>query len=124
MNSDTSFTRETSDLIGLHTAPRWAGAKRGEFEATVRLHAEKEGIDITDDHWRAIRSVVTIYAEHGDEVPSVRLLSDILERHFAKSGGKKHLYKLFPKGPIKQICTLAELPLPAGVSDSGFGASY
>lgn len=124
MNSNTSFPRETSELIGLHTAPRWAGARRGEFEATVRIHAEKEGIDLTDDHWWAIRWVVTVYAEHGDEIPPVRLLSDTLERHFEKSGGRKHLYKLFPRGPIRQICTLADVPLPAGASDSGFGISY
>lgn len=124
MNNSTSHTPNASELMGLHTEPRWANARDGEFTATVRINAEKEGIDLTDDHWWAIRWVVTVYAEHGDEIPPVRLLSDTLERHFEKSGGKKHLYKLFPKGPIRQICTLADVPLPAGASDSGFGVSY
>jgi len=124
MDSNASLTRETPELIGLNTAPRWAGSRKGEFETTVRSNAEKEGIVLIDDHWRAIRWVVTVYAEHGDEIPPVRLLTDTLGRHFAKSGGTKHLYKLFPSGPIQQICALADLPLPAGTSDSSFGVSY
>lgn len=124
MSTGTSNIPETSELMGLHNAPRWAGAKEGEFETTVRKNAEKAGIDLTDDHWRAIRWVVTVYAEHGDQVPPVRLLSDTLERQFEKQGGKKYLYKLFPKGPIQQICQIAELTPPAGISDTGFGVSY
>jgi tRNA 2-thiouridine synthesizing protein E len=51
------------------------------------------------------------------------VISDALDLQFSATGGRKHLYHLFPKGPVGQICKLAEMPQPSGVSDGGFGYS-
>jgi tRNA 2-thiouridine synthesizing protein E len=34
----------------------------------------------------------------------------------------RHLYMLFPGGPVAQGCRVAGLPVPAGAVDRGFGS--
>ena len=45
------------------------------------------------------------YAE--DENPPMRRLHAALEARFGKKGGNKHLFLLFPGGPLAQGCRLA-----------------
>ena len=70
--------------------------------------AKSEGIDeLTEPHWRIIRTMRVEYAQHGTG-PSVRALSKL-------SGvSTKELYELFPKGPAKLAAKIAGIPKPRG----------
>jgi len=42
---------------------------------------------------------------------------------FMPKAASKHLYTLFPKGPLAQGCLLAGLQPPAGTQDKGMGSA-
>ena len=65
------------------------------------------GIEMTDDHWAAIRFLRTDFAEQG-ETPTLRRVQT--------AGGipTKQLFKLFPKKPAKKMAYVAGLPKPKG----------
>jgi tRNA 2-thiouridine synthesizing protein E len=70
--------------------------------------ARAEGIDeLTEDHWRVIKFMRSLYAEKGTG-PTVRVLG--------KTSGVsvKELYQLFPKGPAKVAAKIAGIPKPRG----------
>lgn len=91
-------------------------------EQTARERAAAEGIEMTDDHWEAVRVLRDHYLEHG--LPeSGRDLADVLADAFDDRGGRRFLYRLFPKGPVTQGMRIAGLPLPAYSEDDGFGTA-
>jgi len=45
-----------------------------------------------------------------------------LGEKFHRQGGIRHLYQLFPGGPVAQGCRIAGLKAPAGATDKGFGS--
>ncbi|MGF1547860.1 MAG: TusE/DsrC/DsvC family sulfur relay protein [Thiotrichales bacterium] len=122
MLSDTRYAAK-AELLGVHIAPAWAEGGVKAFEARVRANAAAERLELTDQHWAAIRFVTNAYADH-DETPNVRELASMLEQHFAAEGGKRLLYRLFPDGPIRQICRVAALDPPAHVANPGFGYTF
>ena len=66
------------------------------------------GIDeMTDDHWAAIRSLRSDFAEQGETATL---------RRVTKVGGipTKQLFVLFPKKPAKKMAYVAGLPKPKG----------
>ena len=65
------------------------------------------GIEMTEDHWRAINFLRADFATEG-ETPTIRRVSTI--------GGipTKQLFMLFPKKPAKKMAYVAGLPKPAG----------
>lgn len=65
------------------------------------------GIDLTDDHWEAIRFLRDDYQVEG-VTPTLRRV--------ANTGGvpTKQLFQLFPKKPAKKMAYIAGLPKPAG----------
>lgn len=81
-------------------------------EAVATHIAENEGINLTDDHW----DVIHFLRKHYDEFnisPNVVLLVKVLAKEFGQEkGSKDNLYSLFPKGPARQGCRIAGLPLP------------
>ncbi len=89
-----------------------------------RAHAEtaarQDGIDLTEDHWRTIRSLQGYFATH--QRPNIRELHDALDEAFHARGGLKYLYGLFPGGPVAQGCRFAGLQAPAGAQDKSFGS--
>jgi tRNA 2-thiouridine synthesizing protein E len=91
-------------------------------EAQARKIASEAGIELTDAHLQVIQSLRDHYREHGPMV-SGRQLSEMLYDAFASEGGKKYLYNLFPKGPVKQGMLIAGLPEPAHTEDAGFGTA-
>ncbi len=109
--------REQQPQPGFPHAPAdWSQAKT---EAMARA----EGLALTEEHWRVLRALQEYYSRHGDDsVIQVRELHDALEEHFHAQGGLKHLYEVFPGGPIAQGCRLAGLQVPAGSVDRGFGS--
>lgn len=67
--------------------------------------ARAEGLELTADHWEAVRA-----------------LHDALDERFHSRGGIKALYLLFPGGPIAQGCRLAGLKAPYLSKDLSFGS--
>jgi len=69
--------------------------------------AAQIGIDLTDEHWRAIRFLRADYATQG-ETPTLRRVTVV--------GGipTKELFTLFPKKPAKKMAYIAGLPKPHG----------
>jgi tRNA 2-thiouridine synthesizing protein E len=91
-------------------------------EAQARKIASEAGIELTDAHLQVVQSLREHYREHGPTV-SGRQLSEMLYDAYASEGGKKYLYNLFPKGPVKQGMLIAGLPAPAYTEDAGFGTA-
>ena len=85
--------------------------------------AQTEGLTLTEEHWRVVRALQAFYACHEEPTVNVRELHDALDEDFHSEGGIKHLYTLFPKGPLAQGCLLAGLQPPAGSQDKGFGSA-
>ena len=88
---------------------------------TARACAEKEGLALTDEHWPIILGLRELYRRHGDTL-NAREVSRHLEQEYSADGGRRHLYELFPRGPVSQASRIAGIPLPAHSSDSSFGS--
>ncbi len=85
--------------------------------------ARDEKLNLTEDHWEAVRALQSYYAHHEDETTiNLRNLHDALDEHFHQKGGLKFLYTLFPGGPIAQSCRLAGLEAPFIAADRSFGS--
>lgn len=69
--------------------------------------AAQIGIDLTDDHWSAIRFLREDFVVQG-ETPTLRRVSTI--------GGipTRQLFELFPQKPAKKMAYIAGLPKPHG----------
>jgi tRNA 2-thiouridine synthesizing protein E len=76
-------------------------------EDLAKVLAANINLDLTDDHWKAIRFVREDYREQG-ETPTVRRI--------ASAGGidTKTLFQLFPKKPAKKVSYVAGVPKPHG----------
>ena len=95
-------------------------APRGWERETALQQANEENLELTEDHWEAIRVLHGCFAD--EEEPPVRRISDALQARFDSQGGRKFLFKLFPGGPIAQGCRLAGLTAPSGSVDQSFGS--
>jgi len=71
------------------------------------LLATQIGIEMTEDHWKAIRFLREDFQANG-ETPTLRRVSSV--------GGipTKQLFQLFPKKPAKKMAYVAGLPKPVG----------
>ena len=96
---------------------RRAGRLRLAVEA-----ARQEGLELGEDHWEALRALQEYYARHEATAVNLRELHDALDEKFHRQGGIRHLYQLFPGGPVAQGCRIAGLKAPAGAIDKGFGS--
>ncbi|MFK4084915.1 TusE/DsrC/DsvC family sulfur relay protein [Kribbella sp. NPDC020789] len=73
----------------------------------ARQLAERIGIELTDEHWKAIRFLRQDYLAHGETAT--------LRRVSALAGiGIKQLFVLFPGKPAKKLAYVAGLPKPRG----------
>lgn len=97
----------------------WAPAD-WSLEKAVKL-AEAEGISLTEEHVKVLLDLQDYFYHHEEERINVRDLHDALEEEFHLDGGIKHLYQLFPGGPIAQGCRLAGLEVPPNATDVNFG---
>ncbi|WP_126444445.1 TusE/DsrC/DsvC family sulfur relay protein [Sulfuricystis multivorans] len=95
-----------------HWSPRFAHQR-----------AEEEGLTLTDAHWDVIVRLRELYRAEGPGW-NARDVTRALEKDFAAAGGRRHLYALFPGGPLAQGCKLAGLPLPEGTLDPSFGSVH
>lgn len=85
--------------------------------------AKEGGIELSDAHWDVIYRLREIFREEGPGW-TARDVTQRLEGDFASAGGRRHLYELFPGGPLAQGCKLAGLPMPQGTLDPSFGSVH
>lgn len=95
----------------------------GWTKAKAKTLAKADGIELTDAHWRVIKFLQKTYVERGP-APYARALSTALNAEFEKDGGSKHLYQLFPGGPVAQGTRLAGVPAPRDAQDKSFGSTF
>ena len=76
-------------------------------EDLAKSLAAQIGIDLTDEHWAAIKFARDDYASQG-ETPTLRRMGTV--------GGipTKSLFQLFPQKPAKKLAYVAGLPKPHG----------
>jgi TusE/DsrC/DsvC family sulfur relay protein len=75
-------------------------------ELAVQL-ASRIGIELTDEHWKAIRFLREDYPTHG-ETATLRRVSTLA------GSPVKQLFALFPGKPAKKMAYVAGLPKPRG----------
>lgn len=69
--------------------------------------ADRIGIELTDEHWKAIRFLRQDYPAHG-ETATLRRVSTLAGIPV------KQLFTLFPSKPAKKMAYIAGLPKPRG----------
>ena len=82
--------------------------------------AREVGVELSDRHWELVELLRHHYEEFGS-IDYARDLSGMLEQRFAKLGGLRYLYGLFPGGPVTQATFIAGLPTIRDSSDDSFG---
>jgi tRNA 2-thiouridine synthesizing protein E len=87
----------------------------------AQRQAKAEGIYLSDEHWEVIYFLRERYRVHGGASYARKVLGE-LEEKFGDGKGRRHLYELFPGGPVSQASRLAGLPLPPHSSDPSFGS--
>jgi tRNA 2-thiouridine synthesizing protein E len=102
--------------------PKFPHAPEGWTQARAAESARGEGLVLGAEHWQALRALQEFYAKHDAPGLNMRELHDALDEKFHPQGGIRHLYMLFPGGPIAQGCRIAGLKAPAGATDKGFGS--
>ena len=98
----------TIDGHDIHVDDEGFMTEYGEWDETLgKALAAQIGIDMTDDHWKAIRFLREDFASQG-ETPTLRRVSTV--------GGipTKQLFVLFPQKPAKKMTYVAGLPKPHG----------
>lgn len=110
---DYAFPKTESDPVSPYGPAEWS------LEKAVDM-AEAEGITLTEEHVKVLLDLQDYFFHHEAPV-NLRELHDALDEEFHLDGGIKHLYLLFPGGPIAQGCRLAGLEVPAHATDDNFG---
>jgi tRNA 2-thiouridine synthesizing protein E len=86
----------------------------------AQRQARKEGLgELSESQWQVIRTLRNLYRKNG-RAESARQLIRLLEKDFAKEGGRRYLYEMFPQGPVTQGSRLAGVPTPPYASDPSF----
>jgi len=107
---------------GADKDPRFPHAPEGWTPTAALKAARTEGLELGEDHWEALRALQEYFARHEATAVNLRELHDAFDEKFHRQGGIKHLYRLFPGGPVAQGCRIAGLKAPAGAIDKSFGS--
>ncbi len=108
---------------GFPREPDFPHAPLGWTSDQGRETAAGEGLKLTEEHWQVVRALQEFFARHEDSAHiNMRELHDALDEAFHAQGGIKHLYALFPGGPVAQGCRVAGLKPPFIASDPSFGS--
>ncbi|MBD3671512.1 MAG: TusE/DsrC/DsvC family sulfur relay protein [Gammaproteobacteria bacterium] len=89
-------------------------------ENVASVKAMKEGVLLTYDHWNVVEYLQDYYLRNGWP-DSARVMARKLDREFSEQGGKRFLYTLFPKAPLKQAARIAGLPAIRETGSSAHG---
>ncbi len=86
-------------------------------EELASVLAEKENIQLTEDHWVILNFLRKFYFQYG-VAPMVKILiRQMSEELGSQVADKAAMYKLFPGGPARQGSRIAGLPSPQGCID-------
>jgi len=107
---------------GADKDPRFPHAPEGWTPAGAVEVARQEGLELSEEHWEALRGLHEYCARHEVNAVNLRELHDALDEKFHRQGGIRRLYQLFPGGPVAQGCRIAGLKVPAGAVDKSFGS--
>lgn len=81
-------------------------------EEVAEQIARREGVELTDDHWKIIRFARRYFDQHGVTV-EMRYVLKYLAQELGQGDNAKHrLFELFPYGFLKQACKIAGLRRP------------
>lgn len=97
--------------------------KTNSVYAQIESRAAERSINLSAEHMAVIDFVLDFY-EHCDDCENARALADMMHDEFIPQGGRKHLYRLFPDGPLSTIHYLADLPGLSNENDRSFGTSF
>ena len=92
-------------------------------KAAIEGRASEAGIEMTGEHWGVLKIIHQFLASEDDR-SSVKDLTRALQEQFEEQGGKRHLYMLFPGGPIHQGCHLLGIEEPSDSTDLSFGSVH
>jgi len=84
-------------------------------EDYAEQQADTDGIELYDDHWELIFYFREYHEENMTNPTMHTLIRDLGEksrRFHDRKTYETHIYKLFPRDPVHEICKLAGLPLP------------
>jgi len=75
--------------------------------------ATEESIELNESHWQVLHFIREYYSEH-NVAPDVRHVTNYLATNniIDKKEAKKHIFKLFPYGYVKQACKISGMKKP------------
>lgn len=117
-----SYDINTLEQSSLYLDGDFPHAPLGWSRHEAEVLARKAGLELTELHWMVLRALQDYYAQQDDEHINLRDLHDALDERFHHQGGIRHLYGLFPGGPVAQGCALAGLTPPFHARDTNFGS--
>lgn len=91
-------------------------------ETTALELAKAEGITMTEEHWQIVRFLRNHYRDNGPLCTATEIIHDMEDRFGLED--RRHLYQLFPGGPLVQGSRIAGLPAPAYGVDPHFGSVH
>ena len=81
-------------------------------EQVCQLLAERNNIQLTDNHWEIIFFIRHYYSQF-KHLPNARMFSKAIAKELGtEKSNSRYLQQLFPDGPLKYACKLAGLPKP------------
>jgi tRNA 2-thiouridine synthesizing protein E len=76
--------------------------------------ASQEAIVLETEHWELIRFIQDYYRQY-NHLPNARLFVKAVSKVLGEEkGNSRYLHRLFPDGPVKQVCKFAGLSKPPG----------
>ena len=82
----------------------------GWNEDIARMFARQENIELTEDHWDAIRFMRAYWEEHQVAADARFVIWHLMER--LGPGSRNRLFELFPYGYPGQACKIAGMKRP------------
>jgi len=84
-------------------------------ENYVRASAEREALELNDEHWQVIRFIRGFQEKHGVQAPVRDMVKHFRQVWRKEKGSSAYLHQIFPKGgPQKQGNRLAGVRKPKG----------
>lgn len=79
--------------------------------AVARWLAARDGQELDSDHWWLIKFVREYHGRYGNP-PLMRSVMRALAESHPELANSRHLYRLFPDGPVRLACKYGGLPPP------------
>ena len=84
-------------------------------EDYTEIVAKSDGVDLYNDHWELILYFRDYYDQNQTSPTMHKVVRELGKKnaHFHdQKAYEKHIYKLFPTDPAREVCKLAGLPMP------------